>query len=80
MTVKVPGPGKLTLSGKGQEKSRRTPGRAGKIKLILEPKGGARRELRDDGKASVRSRVRYVPTGGEPRVKRKPVRLKLRPR
>ena len=78
LTVKVPGPGELALSGKRVRNAERTPGRAGKAKLLVAPKArGVKRALRADGDAVVRPRVRFLPEGGDPRKKRKRVRLKL---
>ena len=79
LTVKVPGPGELSLSGKRLRRAKRTPGRAGKVKLLVAGRSrGVIRELRADGEARVKPRLRFIPDGGDPRTKRKRVRLKLR--
>ncbi|MGH2982023.1 MAG: hypothetical protein ACRDKV_08280 [Solirubrobacterales bacterium] len=76
LPVRVPGPGKLTLSGKSVRRQR--PARAaaasklataaGRVKLRIKPKGRARRKLNRTGRARVKVKVRYTPTGGLPGV------------
>lgn len=78
LTVKLPGPGALTISGEKLKKSKRTPGSAAKVKLVVRPLGaGFARKLRRSGEANVRPRIRFLPDGGEARAKRKRVELRL---
>jgi hypothetical protein len=73
LTVRVPGPGKLVLAGKGLRKQRaagsvgkaRTVVKtAGKVQLLIKTKGKKRRQLIRAGKVKVKARVTYTPTGG----------------
>lgn len=74
--VTVPGPGSLSLSGKGVVKQRaataaraaRVSGKAvtgaGVVKLLLKPKGKAKRRLNRSGQVRVRSVLTYTPIDG----------------
>jgi hypothetical protein len=85
LTVVVPGPGTLTLGGKGIVNRR--PGSraraaaskavsvAGNVKLLIKAKGKARRKLGRTGKAKVKAKVTYTPTGGAPNTLTKTVKL-----
>jgi hypothetical protein len=83
LIVVVPGPGILTLSGKGivgkqpgrRAKSSKTVGSAGRVGLLIRSRGGAKRKLRRTGKVRVRAKVTYTPTGGTPNTKAKTVKL-----
>jgi hypothetical protein len=70
LTVVVPGPGTLTLTGKGVVK-RRTTGN----KLLVKAKGKSKRKLGRKGKAKVRLKVTFRPDGGTPNTKAKTVKL-----
>ena len=75
LTVEIPGPGKLTLTGKGLRKDRREPNRAGKFKLSLRPKGSLKRKLAGRGRARVKVKVAYRPDYGARNDRRKRVKL-----
>jgi hypothetical protein len=95
LPVTVPGPGTLTLSGKGIVKQRvarvvsstqkadRAVSAAGTVKLLIKAKGKgkARRKLESEGKVRVKVKVTYTPTDGKPRKKNPKVKLtkKLQP-
>jgi hypothetical protein len=73
LTVQVPGPGKLSLRGKGVARQAgavatarisKTVSKAGAVKLKVKPKGSARRALSSSGKAKVKAKVRFAPVGG----------------
>jgi hypothetical protein len=75
LTVEVPGPGELALSGKAVKPQRPLRGRpdrahakpvaaAGAVKLSIKPKGKAKKKLRKKGMAKVKYTVTYSPTGG----------------
>ena len=82
----VPGPGTLTLTGKGVKKqrarggataSKNVPG-AGLVNLLVKAKGKAKKKLNKTGKAKVKVKVTYTPSGdapGAPNVKTKRVKL-----
>jgi hypothetical protein len=73
LATNVPGPGTLTLKGKGVKAQRRgrapraiaskTVSAAGKVKLKIVPKGKTRRKLNDTGKAKVKVKVTFTPNG-----------------
>jgi hypothetical protein len=86
LTVDVPGPGKLVLSGKGLVKQRpadafhasvlaKAVSAAGKVKLKVRSKGKKRRKLNRTGKVKVKAKVTYTPTGGTPNTRSKTIRL-----
>jgi DNA-binding beta-propeller fold protein YncE len=76
--VKVPGPGRLRLRGKGVKSVQRYPEAAGIISLPIHPRYGVRQVLNLEGKARVRVRVTYVPTNGGPHTKTKRIELRKR--
>lgn len=75
LTVEIPGPGRLALSGKGLRNDRREPNRAGRSKLALKPKGSLKRRLADRGRAGVKVKVAYRPEHGSRSERRKRLRL-----
>jgi hypothetical protein len=83
LTVRVPNSGELALAGKGvkrvsaaRARLAKTVTAPGKVKLKVRPKGKVRRKLNSSGKAAVRAKVTFTPTGGDPRTKS--IRVKLR--
>src|SRR4029453_13686191 len=76
--VKVPGPGRLRLRGKGVKSVQRNPEAAGIISLPIRPRHSTRRGADLEGKARVRVRVTYVPTNGGPHTKTKRIELRKR--
>ncbi len=85
LTVDVPGPGKLTLTGNGVVKQRPAALRlrndkivaaAGKVTLKVKAKGSAKRKLNKTGKAKVKVKVTFKPTGGTAKTKTKRITLK----
>ena len=90
LILDVPGPGKLTLSGKGvspQRASRAAGGHslaraisgAGTVKLRISSRGAARRKLMAIGKVTVTAKIAFTPQGGAPQRRSKRVKLLLRP-
>jgi DNA-binding beta-propeller fold protein YncE len=84
LTVDVPGPGTLALSGNGiapinaralRVASRQTVGTAGPVKLKIRARGKARKRLKRSGKAKLTADVTYTPTGGEPNTLSKKIKL-----
>ena len=85
LPVTVPGPGVLTLKGKGVYTLRplgNLPERfalaAGTINLLVKPKPKMRGKLERSGRAKVRVTVTYVPTGGLPNSATKTLVLRMR--
>ncbi|MFN8159768.1 MAG: CehA/McbA family metallohydrolase [Solirubrobacterales bacterium] len=68
LTVRVPGPGKLSLAGAGLRPAKRRLGSARALALPLKPKGSALRSLRLRGRAAVRARITFAPDYGKPRT------------
>lgn len=87
LTVFVPGPGTVVLTGKGLVKQR--PGgasgaerfaaklvsAAGKVKLKVKSKGKKKRKLIHTGKVKVKPKLTYTPTGGKPNTEAKQITL-----
>jgi hypothetical protein len=89
LAVNVPGPGTLSLTGKGVKTQR--PAReasaskavsgAGVVKLAIKPKGKAKSKLNKTGKAKVKVKVTYTPSAngsdvaGDPKTQTKRVKL-----
>jgi YVTN family beta-propeller protein len=88
LAVKVPGKGKLKLSGKGVAKQR-TAARAsslakavkhrGTVKLRIKAKGKAKRKLDRTGRVKVKVKVTFKPKGGDPNTQSKRIKLIERP-
>jgi hypothetical protein len=76
LPVTVPGPGTLTLTGKGVVKQTKTPIAAATVKLMVESKGKKMRKLDNAGKVKVKITVAYTPTGGTPNSQSKTLVLK----
>jgi hypothetical protein len=85
LSVDVPGPGILDLSGKSVKSQRaariaraigaRPVAAAGTVVLKVKAKGKARRKLRKTGKAKVKLSLTYTPTGGQPKIQTLHVKL-----
>ena len=91
MTVTVPGPGELALTGKlvkSQRRAARSAHRrvakpvsaAGSVQLKVKPKGKAKKKLKKKGKAKVKVDVTYTPTGGTSATQSKKIKLKRKPK
>lgn len=77
LTVTLGASGELVLNGKKVKKQTRSPKRAGKVKLPVVAKGKALAQLRETGKARVKLKLAYTPTGGAKSTLTKSVLLKL---
>lgn len=84
LAVEVPGPGRIVLqkTKRLRRSTARTQLDEGELfRLLVRPRGKAKRKLAQAGKSKQRVRVRvrakvtYRPTGGEPRTKIKKLRL-----
>jgi hypothetical protein len=86
LTVDVPNPGELALSGRGVKAQRagggavasKTVTAAGTVKLLIKAKGKKKRKLNKTGKVKVYPKVTYTPTGGDPSKQSKRLKLKKR--
>lgn len=78
LLIRVPGPGRVLLKGSGVRRVARRAARAQIVKLPVRLVGKAQRKLRRKGKAQVKGKVTYTPTGGRPRTKTKRLVLKKR--
>lgn len=77
LAVTVPGPGALTLRGRGVRRAAATPKLAGTVRLTIRAVGAAKRRLSRTGRAKVRALVTFAPTGGTPLTRPRAVVLKL---
>ncbi len=76
LTVRIPGPGVVTLSKGGKLKRiSRHPGAGGRLRLAIKPRGSTARLLDHRGRAKVRPAITYIPTGGSPDTLRKAIEL-----
>lgn len=83
LTVNVPNPGELALSGKGVKRASAAGAviakevtAAGEVKLLIKTKGRKRTKLNETGKVKVSFRVTYTPTGGDPSTLSRKLKLK----
>lgn len=76
--VRVPGPGKLFLWGRGVRRKRRIAQRAKTVQLPVKPKIPLKRFLKQHGRGRIRVNVGFEPTGGEAREREKVIVLKRR--
>ena len=70
LTVKLPGPGKLSLAGKGVARVKKKAKAAGKAKLQIRPVGAV------TGTVTLRIRVTFSPTGGDPNTEKRKITLR----
>jgi hypothetical protein len=90
LSVNVPGPGTLALTGKGVKTQRpaaraaasKVVSAAGTVKLLIKAKGKAKKKLNTTGKVKVKVTVTYTPNGsasgdvpGDPNTQTKRVKL-----
>jgi hypothetical protein len=84
LAVQVPNPGEITGSGKGVEAAiagalaSRPVTAPGRVRLRIAAKGKKRRKLNATGKAKLRPRITYTPTGGDPNTLSRSVTLRKR--
>jgi hypothetical protein len=76
LTVEVPGSGELDLAKTKKVKADDEPGEdAGEEKLVIKPKGKAKKKLNAKGKAKVTANVTYAPDGGDPNTQSNKIKL-----
>ena len=78
LTLEVPGPGVVVLSGPGIKGLRKTAKAAGPLALVVRPTAKTAKKLKRDGKAKVIATVAFTPSGGTPHAETKTLTLKLR--
>ena len=76
LPVVVPGPGTLTLAGKGIREARGQAGAAGSVPLPVKLTDRARATLARTGRARVQALVTFAPAGGEARSEAKTLVLR----
>jgi len=74
--VTLPGPGELTLSGKGVSSVSHTVTVAGTVNLTVKPKGKTKKKLKKSGKAKVKVTITFTPTGGSANAQSATIKLK----
>jgi hypothetical protein len=90
LAVRVPGPGTLSLTGRGVRTQRfggaaaasKTASAAGIVKLLVRAKGAKKRKLNERGSVKIRVKVTYTPNGtstgdlvGDPNTKTRRIKL-----
>jgi hypothetical protein len=76
LTITVSSPGSVVLSGAGVKKLTKAAKRAGSVALTVRLTGKAEGKLTKTGKAKVKSKVTFTPTGGIAATKMKTLTLK----
>jgi hypothetical protein len=76
LSVKVPAAGTLTVSGKGLAKKKANAKKAKALKILVKPNAKTKALLAEAGKAKVKARISFKPTGAAPFVKSKSIVLK----
>ncbi len=74
--VRVPGPGKVSLKGRGFRRLSRTARQATTVSIPIKPKVRLRHFLKQHGKGRIRVEITFTPTGGEPRTREKVIVLR----
>lgn len=80
LVVRVPGAGRLVLSGRGLKRVSKSVTRARNVALRVSATGKERKRLRVRGRVKLRAKLRFTPTGGVPRTRGRTVVLVLRRR
>jgi hypothetical protein len=78
LSVRVPGRGALSLFGRGVLRQVKRVAGPSTVRLLVKARGGAKEDLNADGKVRVTVKLRYAPTGGDPRTKSKTLVLRRR--
>lgn len=82
LSVKIPGAGTVTATGKGIAKVTKSAKRAKKpktLKLTIKARGKAKKQLAEEGTAKVSVKITFKPSSGTPVTKTKKITLKLNP-
>jgi len=78
LTLVLPGPGGVALSGKGVKKVVRSAKAAGDIGIPVVALGKAKVTLKETGTVKLALKVTFTPVGGSPNTQGHPLKLKLR--
>ncbi len=83
LTVNVPNPGTLQVSGKGVKalaarSATTTVDAPGAFSLLIKTKGGKRKMLNRAGKVRLKVAITYAPIGGDPSTQSRKLKLKKR--
>lgn len=78
--VRVPGPGRVILKGRGVRRLARTARRPMRVRLPVKPKARLRHFLKKHSKGRIRVEVTFKPVGGTPFSREKPILLKRKRR
>jgi hypothetical protein len=79
LSVKIPGAGTVTATGKGIAKVKKPAKKAQKpkrLKLTIKAKGKAKKQLAEEGTAKVTAKITFKPLSGTPVTKTKKITLK----
>jgi hypothetical protein len=76
LTVRVPGAGTLTVTGKGIVKAKKKAKKAKKLKITVKAKGETKAQLEATGKAKVKAKLSFKPKSGITVKKSKSITLK----
>jgi hypothetical protein len=76
LKVKVPGAGKLTVSGKGVKKAKKKAKKKKTLKIKITPTGDARARLSQAGSVKLKVKVTFKPTSGISVTKKRSVLVK----
>jgi hypothetical protein len=76
LSVEVPAPGTLTVSGKGLAKKKANAKKPKALKVLVKPNAKTKALLAEAGKARVRAKISFKPTGAAPFVKTKSIVLR----
>jgi NHL repeat len=74
--VRVSGPGKVSLTGRGFRRLSRNARQATTVSIPIKPKVRLRHFLKRHGKGRIRVEVTFTPPGGEPRMREKVIVLR----
>lgn len=75
LAVILPGPGTLSLKGKGLVAKQLSVQTAGTVKLAIKANGTAKRQLIGKGKTKLKASISFQPTGENPIAKTRPIKL-----
>jgi hypothetical protein len=76
LSVKVPGAGTLTVTGKGLVKAKKKAKKAKKLKITVKTKGATKSQLEQLGTLKVKAKLTFKPTSGIAAKKTKSITLK----
>ena len=74
--VKVPGPGVVSVSGKGIKPRSVEAGGKESVSLTIKATGSKKKKLKKKGKVKVKATFEYTPTGGDPNTETAKIKLK----